>query len=133
MKRTGSRKNDESDRGESWDDAMPTHTDPDGDPRMAMSAKAKAAHDRGTMQARLAIVAIVVFMSLLAATRPLYGPYIDRFGVNNDQTMMERIGSHLQERARRHNLETNPRPWGSKKLDDEEKEKEAEHRGNRGT
>lgn len=70
---------------------MPTHTDPDGDPRTAMSAKQKAAHDRGTKQARLAIVAIVVFMSLLAATRPLYGPYIDRFGIDNDQTMMERI------------------------------------------
>jgi hypothetical protein len=46
--------------------------------------------------------------------------------------MMERIGSHLQERARRHNLETNPRPWGSKK-EGEKEEKEAEHRGNRGT
>ena len=112
MKRSGSRKNDESDdRGAPWDDDIPTHAGPDGDPRSTMSAKERAAHDRGTRRARITLVALVVFCCLLKLTRPLYGPYIDRFGVNNDQSMMERFGSHLEERARRNNLDLNPRPW----------------------
>ena len=64
-----------------------------------MSAKERAAHDRGTRRARITLVALVVFCCLLKLTRPLYGPYIDRFGENNDQSMMERFGSHLEERA----------------------------------
>ena len=135
MKRSGSRKNDESDdRGAPWDDDIPTHAGPDGDPRSTMSAKERAAHDRGTRRARITLVALVVFCCLLKLTRPLYGPYIDRFGVNNDQSMMERFGSHLEERARRNNLDLNPRPWGHKPdKDEDEAKKRRRFEGNRGT
>ena len=98
-----------------------------------MSAKERVAHDRGTRRARITLVALVVFCCLLKLTRPLYGPYIDRFGENNDQSMMERFGSHLEERARRNNLELNPRPWGHKPdKDEDEAKKRRQFEGNRG-
>ena len=119
------------DRGAPWDDKS-AHAGPDGD--RGRPCQRKAAHDRGTRRARITLVALVVFCCLLKLTRPLYGPYIDRFGENNDQSMMERFGSHLEERARRNNLELNPRPWGHKpdRTKDEAK-KRTRFEANRGT
>jgi len=54
----------------------------------------------------------VVGCVLLAAGRPLYGPYIDRFGETGDKGVIAVVKTSLRKRAERHDLTTLPRSWG---------------------
>jgi|MDSW01.1.fsa_nt_gb hypothetical protein len=71
----------------------------------------RAAHHRGTRRSRWALAALVLACALVALLRPLYGPYIDRFGDGGDQSVSRRLGEHFESRAKRHELVL-PRSWG---------------------
>ena len=49
---------------------------------------------------------------LLAAGRPVYGPYIDRFGETGDKGVIAVVKTSLRKRAERHDLTSLPRSWG---------------------
>ena len=74
--------------------------------------RSREAHDRGTKQSRRFLVGLVVGCVLLAAGRPLYGPYIDRFGETGDKDVIAVVKTSLRKRAERHDLTTLPRSWG---------------------
>ena len=76
------------------------------------SPRSREAHDRGTKQSRRFLVGLVVGCVLLAAGRPLYGPYIDRFGETGDKGVIAVVKTSLRKRAERHDLTTLPRSWG---------------------
>lgn len=75
------------------------------------SPRSREAHDRGTRRSRRAILSIVVACVLLAVGRPVYGPYIDRFGERGDASVISLVQHGLAKRARKHEL-TLPRSWG---------------------
>lgn len=70
---------------------------------------------QGTKRARLVLVGMTVFLILVALTRPIYGPYIDRFGERGDESVIQaaitQLNSNLEIRAKRNNLVL-PKPWG---------------------
>ena len=76
------------------------------------SPRSREAHDRGTRQSRRFLAGLVVGCVLLAAGRPLYGPYIDRFGETGDKGVIAVVKTSLRKRAERHDLTTLPRSWG---------------------
>lgn len=55
------------------------------------SPRSREAHDRGTRRSRRAILSIVVACVLLAVGRPVYGPYIDRFGERGDASVISLV------------------------------------------
>ena len=75
------------------------------------SPRSREAHDRGTRQSRRAIVSIIIGCVLLAVGRPVYGPYIDRFGEEKNKGVIHVVKQSLAKRAERHDL-TLPRSWG---------------------
>ena len=70
----------------------------------------RAAHHAGTRASRQALIVLVLSCALIVLLRPMYGPYIDRFGVDGDQSVSNTLASRLESRASRHNLDT-PRFW----------------------
>ena len=70
----------------------------------------RAAHHAGTRASRQALIVLVLSCALIVLLRPMYGPYIDRFGVDGDQSVSSTLASRLESRASRHNLDT-PRFW----------------------
>ena len=76
-----------------------------GDPSIRFATKEeKVRFDRNTRRARISLVACTLFLFLLAFSRPIYGPYIDRFGEDGDATLIEVVKDHLTKRAERHGL-----------------------------
>ena len=76
-----------------------------GDPSIRFATKEeKVRFDRNTRRARIALVVCTLFLFLLAFSRPIYGPYIDRFGEDGDATLIEVVKDHLTKRAERHGL-----------------------------
>jgi hypothetical protein len=76
-----------------------------GDPTIRFATKEeKVRFDRNTRRARRALVVCALFLFLLAFSRPIYGPYIDRFGEDGDATLIEVVKDHLTKRAERHGL-----------------------------
>tara|TARA_B110000444_G_scaffold252358_1_gene281574 strand:- start:1078 stop:1776 length:699 start_codon:yes stop_codon:yes gene_type:complete len=76
-----------------------------GDPSIRFATKEeKVRFDRNTRRARVALVSCTLFLFLLAFSRPIYGPYIDRFGEDGDATLIEVVKDHLTKRAERHGL-----------------------------
>lgn len=76
-----------------------------GDPSIRFATKEeKVRFDRNTRRARRALVVCALFLFLLAFSRPIYGPYIDRFGEDGDATLIEVVKDHLTKRAERHGL-----------------------------
>jgi len=49
-----------------------------------LSKEEKIRFDRNTRRARVTLVLCTLFLFLLAFSRPIYGPYIDRFGEDGD-------------------------------------------------
>jgi len=84
-------------------------------PRGDRSPRSREAHDRGTRASRRTLVGIVVVCVLLAAGRPVYGPYIDRFGETGDKSVIVVVKSTLQKRAEKHDLTALPRSWGHRR------------------
>lgn len=76
------------------------------------SPRSREAHDRGTRRSRRFLAGLVVGCVLLAAGRPVYGPYIDRFGETGDKGVIAVVKTSLRKRAERHDLTTLPRSWG---------------------
>ena len=72
----------------------------------------RAAHHRGTRRSRWALAALVLACALVALLRPLYGPYIDRFGETGDKGVIAVVKTSLRKRAERHDLTSLPRSWG---------------------
>ena len=81
-----------------------------GLPPSGRSPAERAAHHAGTRASRQALIVLVVSCALIVLLRPMYGPYIDRFGVDGDQSVSSTLASRLESRASRHNLDT-PRSW----------------------
>ena len=75
-----------------------------GDPIRFATKEEKVRFDRNTRRARRALVVCALFLFLLAFSRPIYGPYIDRFGEDGDATLIEVVKDHLTKRAERHGL-----------------------------
>ena len=75
-----------------------------GDPIRFATKEEKVRFDRNTRRARISLVACTLFLFLLAFSRPIYGPYIDRFGEDGDATLIEVVKDHLTKRAERHGL-----------------------------
>ena len=42
---------------------------------------------QGTRKAQLSLLGMTALLVLTALTRPLYGPYIDRFGARGDESV----------------------------------------------
>ena len=75
-----------------------------GDPIRFATKEEKVRFDRNTRRARIALVICTLFLFLLAFSRPIYGPYIDKFGEDGDATLIEVVKDHLTKRAERHGL-----------------------------
>jgi hypothetical protein len=69
-----------------------------------LSKEEKIRFDRNTRRARVTLVLCTLFLFLLAFSRPIYGPYIDRFGEDGDASLIEVVKEHLTKRAERHGL-----------------------------
>jgi|AntAceMinimDraft_1070359.scaffolds.fasta_scaffold08938_4 hypothetical protein len=58
---------------------------------------------------------MTILLVVVALTRPIYGPYIDRFGARGDESVIQaaitQLNSKLEDRAKRNNLIL-PKPWG---------------------
>ena len=75
----------------------------------------KIRFDRNTRRARCASITCTIFLIVLAFARPIYGPYIDRFGEDGDghnrggkgkldETQRERLNDgHASSKRNRHN------------------------------
>ena len=61
----------------------------------------KLRFDRTTRKAQLAIVIMIVFLLIVAVSRPVYGPYIDRFGEDGDKKLIEVVKGHLKGREKK--------------------------------
>ena len=64
----------------------------------------KIRFDRNTRRARCALITCTIFLIVLAFARPIYGPYIDRFGEDGDASIIEVVKESLTKRAERHGL-----------------------------
>ena len=64
----------------------------------------KIRFDRNTRRARCALITCTIFLIVLAFARPIYGPYIDRFGEDGDTSIIEVVKESLTKRAERHGL-----------------------------
>lgn len=78
------------------------------------SARARVAHDKGTKNARRCLATMILALVAIGFLRPMYGPYIDRFGDGGDITnFFSKVESVVEERIQRYGLKVQQRTWGS--------------------